>query len=466
MKIENRKVKLASLFPAPWNPREQITPESVVDLAANIKANGLLHNIGVWKDPASGGLFVIYGNRRAVACESIGLTEVDAKVYGDCSESEAQLLTRAENELRLDIDPLKDAELLGKLHENGMNEKEIAAHFGLPIAKVCRRLKLVTLSEEFRELIRNGYRFTTDALERISAYPKDVQLAASVEVGKYETDEGTLFGWSDIANEFAEVTRDLDSKHFSDCETCPKRTGAQPDLFGDMADNGYGRCLDCACYKRHVEEELQKKVDAAIDPAAAARVKIKYVYDLQGYGTKKKPDAKNQTAYWAEDYQGNIQVVYGPSEEDRKKSEAKSRKARAAAEKKSSERQRRRTKIQEKYSSWLKSNIESVLRGLIFDGAKKVVDYSKMVEVMLFFGIGGTDNRMSEKTEAAQMKFSISQTFESWWDVCGKILILRPWAFNETWNIPRSMKFLSSVDWGEVFTHDELEFITSGDFLK
>lgn len=467
MKIENRKVKLTSLFPAPWNPREQITPESVSDLAANIKANGLLHNIGVWTDPKTGGLFVAYGNRRAVACGSIGMEEVDAKVYSDCSESEAQLLTRAENELRLDIDPLKDAELLGKLHESGMNEKEIAAHFGLPIARVCRRLKLVTLSEEFRELIRNGYRFTTDALERISAFPKGVQIAASVGVGGYKIDEGTLFGWSDIADEFTAVTRDLDFKRFSDCETCPKRTGAQPDLFGDMADASYGRCLDCACYKRHVEEEFQKKVDAAIDPAAVARVKIKHYYDLNAYGTKRKPDAKNQVAYWAEGYNGGIHVVYGPSEDERKKRDAKTRKARAAAEKKDAELRNRRTKIQNKYTAWMKSGrLHDALEKIILDDFDKSFDFGKMVEVMLFFGIGDNGYRMGDKTKEAQMKFSLSRTFETWWEVCGYILVQQSWRFADPINIPRTMKFLSSVDWGDVFTHEELEFINSEEFVK
>ena len=467
MKIENRKVKLTSLFPAPWNPREQITPESVADLAANIKANGLLHNIGVWTDPKTGGLCVVYGNRRAVACESIGMEEVDAKVYSDCSESEAQLLTRAENELRLDIDPLKDAELLGKLHESGMNEKEIAAHFGLPIAKVCRRLKLVTLSEAFRKLIADDYAFTTDALERIAAYPEDIQQKCASEIENSCDPDGGRYAWGDIDDIFNNETLDLDSKRFDACETCLKRTGAQPDLFGDMADESYGRCLDCACYKRHVEEELNQRADAAIDPAAVARVKIRHYYDLNAYGTKKKPDAKNQVAYWAEDYLGRINVVYGPSEYERKKRDAKTRKARAAAEKKDKELRDRRTKIQNKYTSWMKSGrIHDALEKIILDDFDKSFDFCKIVEAMLFFGIGSGGCRMGDRTEEAQMKFSLSRTFETWWEVCGHILVHQSWMFADPINIPRSMKFLSSVDWGDVFTHEELEFINSDEFIK
>lgn len=459
MKIENSRVKLTSLFPAPWNPREAITVESVADLAANIKANGLLHNIGVWKDPTSGGLFVIYGNRRAIACESIGMAEVDAKVYSDCSEAEAQLLTRAENELRLDIDPLKDAELLGQLRKSGMNEKEIAAHFALPIAKVCRRLKLVSLSEQFRKLIADGYKFTTEALEQISAYPEDIQQKCADEMNKRLLSDDGRYAWSDIRYLFDYETKDLSNQRFDLCETCPKRTGAMPDLFGEITGDDYGRCLDGACFKRLKEEELQKKVDSAIAQGVTERVKVKEVYNLANYGSKKKPDAKNPTAYWAESWDGKISVVYGPSVADRKKAESISRKASATRKKHEKEREERREKISSKYRAWFKNNIENVMREFCDDSCLS------FVEVMIFFGISGASYSALE-AENAQMKFSLDPTFETWWEVCGQALLMNNYRFTGASMIPRTMKFLSSIDWGDVFSHDDLEFINSEDFLK
>ena len=134
MKYETKKVKLADIVPAPWNPRPEITPESVADLTASIANVGVLHNIGIWPNEATGEFYIIYGNRRVAACKGVkGLTEIDAKVY-QCTEAEAQLLTRIENELRQEVEPLRDAELLGKMRGLGMNEKEIAAHTGKPIA--------------------------------------------------------------------------------------------------------------------------------------------------------------------------------------------------------------------------------------------------------------------------------------------------------------------------------------------
>lgn len=146
MKVQSVKLKTSVLFHAPWNPRGEITPESVADLTASIKAQGLLQDIGVWRDETNA-LFVIYGNRRFVACREAGMTEIPAKLY-DCPLAVAQELTRIENEVRLGVDPLEDAKLLNSMRSLGFTQEELAAHFAVPLATVCRRLKLTDLAPE------------------------------------------------------------------------------------------------------------------------------------------------------------------------------------------------------------------------------------------------------------------------------------------------------------------------------
>ena len=39
------KIALKDIIPAPWNPREDITPESVAEIAESIKAQGLINPV-------------------------------------------------------------------------------------------------------------------------------------------------------------------------------------------------------------------------------------------------------------------------------------------------------------------------------------------------------------------------------------------------------------------------------------
>ena len=82
MKSTERMISVGELTTCPWNPRGEITPESVKDLTASIQARGLLQNIGVWKRPDAPGYYVIFGNRRFVACVNAMLAEVRCRVLG------------------------------------------------------------------------------------------------------------------------------------------------------------------------------------------------------------------------------------------------------------------------------------------------------------------------------------------------------------------------------------------------
>ena len=61
-------------------------------LAGSIKEHGLLHPIVVDSD-----YNLIAGCRRLLACERIGLTEIEAKVLEDISEKELRVLELEEN---------------------------------------------------------------------------------------------------------------------------------------------------------------------------------------------------------------------------------------------------------------------------------------------------------------------------------------------------------------------------------
>ena len=359
MKSTERMISVGELTTCPWNPRGEITPESVKDLTASIQARGLLQNIGVWKRPDAPGYYVIFGNRRFVACVNAMLAEVRCRVF-ECSEVEAHELTRIENEARLGVSPIEDARLVGKMLDLGYSGKEIAAHFGVSEACVTRRRKLLDLSPGW---IGRAERveIPADALEGVSAYPRDIQDRVLANVGDWALREG----WSALKRYFNEITCDLDSNFdfaglcpelAERCKACPKRTGSQPDLFGEV-EGGLGRCLDRKCFKGMHDAWIKKLVDDAI-PAGVEQIKVDE-YRFYQSGLSNTPKKGKEAAYYCVEIRegkATVKVKYGPGKAAKKAAAAKEK---AAEEKKAAEAQARENLVKrakEKISAWAKAN--------------------------------------------------------------------------------------------------------------
>ena len=157
-KSEPVTLPIEQLTTAPWNPRGEITPESVADLIPSIKANGLIQPIAVVHDLEAEAddtvkYIVCAGNRRLVACREIGLKEVPCVLF-KCDYKKARQLTLIENLKRKDADPLYVAKVIQTLRDDDrLTMEEIAAEIGMPDAWVYRRAKLIDLAPEWREAV-------------------------------------------------------------------------------------------------------------------------------------------------------------------------------------------------------------------------------------------------------------------------------------------------------------------------
>ena len=107
------KIALKDIIPAPWNPRADITPESVAEIAESIKAQGLINPVTLWRDGNSGAWVCIAGNRRLAALRVVlgEDAEIDDTDYAtfEGSEGEAKAITFSENHHREQITPLGEA---------------------------------------------------------------------------------------------------------------------------------------------------------------------------------------------------------------------------------------------------------------------------------------------------------------------------------------------------------------------
>lgn len=305
------EVGIAQLIIAPWNPRGEITDDSVKDLVPSIRSIGLIERIAIVKAAKEKDKYVICaGNRRYVACRLAGLDKVPAEIF-ECSEGEARRITLIENLKRKDAEPIYVAELIKTLREkDGLTYEEIAAEIGHEVCYVERRAKLIDLAPEWKEVAQSkSMNVTTDLLEKASRYTQEIQRDAYEYISRnYPTDK--RLSWSDVAIQFESRTCDLTKATFTrkKCAMCPCNTACTPTLWDVGQDAKYGRCLDKKCFdmkqceaERHEVEKLEK------DGTKVVQVKDYYSIpqDNQSYA-----DNTHKVACVYRDYMGRQQIRF------------------------------------------------------------------------------------------------------------------------------------------------------------
>lgn len=258
-------VEAHQLRPAPWNPRPEITSESVADITASLPKVGLIHPLAVMKDPdkpsAKGVDFyvIISGHRRYKACVDAGYHPIPCDVM-DVDVDTAKRITIIENLQRKDADPILESELVKNLLDRGMTQAEIAAETGRTERWVARRANLMNLSDGWRKRVKKGEKFTTDCLEHVAAYPVEIQEKLKDARGYYLGGECEVTAWHQISHQFRGASRDLKDAAFNTapCLSCSNNTGCSPDLFDlDGGKNAkLGRCLCDKCWREKCEAHI------------------------------------------------------------------------------------------------------------------------------------------------------------------------------------------------------------------
>ena len=372
-----RDIEPRQLVPAPWNPRGEIAPESVADLAASIATIGIIEPIVVMPgDVVSQTYIVIAGHRRVKAATVAGLETVPCDVLTGIDEAQARRMTFIENLQRKDADPLLESTLVGNLIADGMSQAEIAAETGRGEKWVARRLNLSKLSPSWRKRIESGEKITTDCIEHIAAYPEAIQERLK-ETRGYNCADGVLH-WSDIRRDFVNESCDLKEAIFdcSKCYSCANNSGCAPSLFDfDGGKNpALGRCLDAACYKR----KNAKHITDTIEAAKASSVTI--VKENPTYSGKKTSMTKTRTCntlYTWVGYDKEQHILWSESPEA--KSQVSTSAARAAYDEKvAAERKekRERNKAIRALAAWCATddNLAKLLNDWFSDEYTKRID--------------------------------------------------------------------------------------------
>lgn len=138
-----------------YQPRREFSQESLEELAASIKSQGLMQPIVVRPRP-QGGFELIAGERRWRASQMAGLTRIPA-VVKEVSDEQASAMALIENIQREDLNPLEEAFALQRLRDEfGLTQQQVADAVGKSRVAVTNLLRLLNLTPPVRELLQRG----------------------------------------------------------------------------------------------------------------------------------------------------------------------------------------------------------------------------------------------------------------------------------------------------------------------
>jgi ParB family chromosome partitioning protein len=142
------------LKPNPAQPRERFEEGALEELAASIKANGILQPIMV--RPVDGHYEIIAGERRWRAAQRAGLHQVPVLVR-EVADEKLLELALVENLQREDLNPVEEARAYQTLVDDlGFTQEDVARRVGKERATVANMLRLLNLSALALRALESG----------------------------------------------------------------------------------------------------------------------------------------------------------------------------------------------------------------------------------------------------------------------------------------------------------------------
>ena len=147
-------VDINDIKPNKNQPRKVFNQEKIKELADSIMEHGIIQPLVVRS--AKVGYELVAGERRWRAAREAGLKKVPCLVR-EFSEEENMLVAIIENMQREDLNPIEEAEGLGKMMKTyGLTQDQVSKAVGKSRPYIANSLRLLNLPEDIREYISNG----------------------------------------------------------------------------------------------------------------------------------------------------------------------------------------------------------------------------------------------------------------------------------------------------------------------
>jgi ParB/RepB/Spo0J family partition protein len=253
---------LGALAPSPTavqaKRRKRYDKTALAELASSIQQSGVLQPI-VARSLDAEHYEIVAGERRWLSAKAAGLPTIPA-VVRSLTDGEVLTVQLVENLQREELHPLEEAEAYEELMRQGLTIEELMQKIGKKAssrAYVYARLKLCALSPASREAFYDGKLSASTALliARIPGAKLQAEALADITAPRFGNEPMSARGAAAHLQEhymlrLADAPFDRkDATLVPDagpCGACPKRTGNQPELFGDV--RGADVCTDPTCF--------------------------------------------------------------------------------------------------------------------------------------------------------------------------------------------------------------------------
>ena len=259
------------------NVRDYRNPEADAELRASVERLGVLQPLLVRPAARGGGFELVCGHRRFDAAKAAKLGEVPVMVR-EMTDAERDQVQLVENLQREDIDPVDEALGLKQLVENGMSVDEIAVELGCKKGAVYARMKLAEAPAAVLTAMRAGD-CPASVAELIARIPSEkLRDEAADEILNHAEWDYSSGKHEKRPLTFREAKRLIHRKYMTQlkgapfdrnvdqlvdgvgpCSSCPKRTGNQKDLFGDVGRADI--CTDPICFNNKARAGAATKLD-------------------------------------------------------------------------------------------------------------------------------------------------------------------------------------------------------------
>lgn len=149
------KLEISAIISSKFQPRKDFAPEAIADLVNSVKEKGVLQPLLVRKT-GEGKYELIAGERRLRAAKEAGLRFLPV-IIKDFSDKETLEVALIENLQRENLNPLEEAEAYQRLaQEFGRTQEEIAKVIGKSRSYITNTLRLLSLPEEIKDMLKTG----------------------------------------------------------------------------------------------------------------------------------------------------------------------------------------------------------------------------------------------------------------------------------------------------------------------
>jgi ParB family transcriptional regulator, chromosome partitioning protein len=149
-----RDVPVASVTPNPGQPRHDFDEEGLRQLAASIRAYGVLQPIVVTE--AADGFSLVAGERRLRAARLAGLETVPA-VVRDTNDQERVVLALVENIQRADLNAIEEARAYQHLVDAfGLTQEQVGERVGRSRPTIANALRILDTAPSVQDAIVSG----------------------------------------------------------------------------------------------------------------------------------------------------------------------------------------------------------------------------------------------------------------------------------------------------------------------